>query len=428
MKGLISWFGFKVWRFLERAWEIGVDDPRKVIHCLKLGLALTLISFLYFMRPLYEGFGKNAMWAIMTVVVVYEQTVGATLYKSLNRMIGTSVAGFLAVGVHWVATQSGQKYEPFIVGIFVFILGSAATFSRFIPIVKARFDYGALIFILTFSLVTISGYRVDELLKMAQQRVSTIIIGTSLCTIVIMLVCPVWAGEELHNLIILNMNKLANSLDGCVTLFFNNVDQNNEESQTKLLGYKSVLSSKGNEESMANFARWEPAHGQFNFRHPWEQYLKIGAAIRRCAYCIEALNTCLTSDNHKASQVIKKQVKGSCLRLSSIFSSAVKELGKSIQSMRKPSTVNLFGEMNNAVQELQNDLKSISDSLNLSPPSNPQSLPTLMEIIPLVTFVALLIEIASRVEVISNAVEELGNVAEFKDAESPKKSKQNQNN
>lgn len=91
---------------------------------------------------------------------------------------------------------------------------SAATFSRFIPSVKARFDYGAVIFILTFSLVSVSGYRVTELFMLAQQRLSTIGIGTSLCILVTMLFCPIWAGCELHCLIHQNMEKLADSLEG----------------------------------------------------------------------------------------------------------------------------------------------------------------------------------------------------------------------
>ena len=54
---------------------------------------------------------------------------------------------------------------------------SIATFSRFIPTVKTRFDYGVTIFILTYSLVAVSGYRVEALVAMAQQRVCTIAIG-----------------------------------------------------------------------------------------------------------------------------------------------------------------------------------------------------------------------------------------------------------
>jgi len=44
-------------------------------------------------------------------------------------------------------------------------------------------------------------------------------------------------------------------------------------------------------------ARWEPGHGRFNFRHPWRQYVKIGASMRSCASCLDALIGCINSDN-----------------------------------------------------------------------------------------------------------------------------------
>lgn len=94
------------------------------------------------------------------------------------------------------------------------LAASATTFSRFIPSVKARFDYGALIFILTFSLVSVSGYRVDMLFELAHQRLATIAIGTSLCILISIIISPVWAGLELQLLISKNLKKLADSLDG----------------------------------------------------------------------------------------------------------------------------------------------------------------------------------------------------------------------
>lgn len=51
-------------------------DPRRVTHSLKVGIALTLVSLLYYARPLYDGFGVAGMWAVLTVVVVFEFTVG----------------------------------------------------------------------------------------------------------------------------------------------------------------------------------------------------------------------------------------------------------------------------------------------------------------------------------------------------------------
>ncbi|XVE64632.1 hypothetical protein DITRI_Ditri07aG0116100 [Diplodiscus trichospermus] len=428
IKSLISGLALKTWMFLKKAWNIGANDPRKVVHCIKVGLALTIVSLFYFMRPLYDGVGGNAMWAVMTVVVVFEPTVGATLYKCLNRVCGTFLAGFLALGVHWLASRSGERFEPFVVGASVFLLASAATFSRLIPSAKSLFDYGAMIFILTFSFVAVSGYRVDKLFDMAHQRISTIIIGTSLCILVIMLVCPIWSGQELHSLITRNMEKLADSLNGSVTQYFNQTGEctnsNEDQADKKLQGYKCVLSSKATEESMANFARWEPSHGQFNFRHPWKQYLKIGASMRSCAYCIEALSSCINSEN-QAAELIKKHLSTSCLKVSSSSSKVIRELAETVKTTKKSCSIDLLmGEMNSAVQELQNDLKSLSHLLNPGAAPEDKKMETacmeatiatipLMEITPVVTLASILIEIVARIEALVGAVEELAKLAEF---------------
>lgn len=59
--------------------KLGKDDPRRIIHSMKVGVALTLVSLLYYVRPLYVSFGVTGMWAILTVVVVFEFTVGKSI-------------------------------------------------------------------------------------------------------------------------------------------------------------------------------------------------------------------------------------------------------------------------------------------------------------------------------------------------------------
>lgn len=66
----------KVVEIARQTKKIGQDDPRRVIHSLKVGLALTLVSLFYYFQPLYKSFGVSAMWAVMTVVVVFEFSVG----------------------------------------------------------------------------------------------------------------------------------------------------------------------------------------------------------------------------------------------------------------------------------------------------------------------------------------------------------------
>ncbi|XP_076881396.1 aluminum-activated malate transporter 10-like [Bidens hawaiensis] len=416
LKSLIVRFVTRVWMFVKKAWDLGVDDPRKIFHCLKVGVALMVVSLFCYMRPLYDGVGGSAIWAVMTVVVVFEYTVGGTLYKCLNRTCATSLA---ALGIHWIASHTSHQLEPYIMGISLFILASATTFSRFIPVVKARFDYGCTIFILTYSLVALSGYRVDHLLHMAHERLSTIIIGTCLCIITSMVVFPVWAGLELHRLVSHNMDMLAKSLDCCVADYFCCGD---EESKKSLQSYKCVLNSKASEESMANFARWEPAHGRFNFRHPWKNYLKIGASSRSCAYCIETLTSCLASKN-QVPELIKNHLETSCMNLSTTSSNVIRELATTVSTMTRSAKINMMAkDMNHTVRELQSDLNSLLDLL-IQPHYHEEKnelseIIVMPEVIPLMSFASLLIETASRIEEhMMKAVEELAEKARFKQPE-----------
>ncbi|CBI22787.3 unnamed protein product, partial [Vitis vinifera] len=398
----------KLVQVAKNAQKQGQDDPRKIIHSLKVGLALTLISMFYYFRPLYDSFGVSGMWAVLTVVVVFEFTVGATLSKSLNRGFATMVAGALGVGAQELASLFGEEGEPIVLGILVFLLATASTFSRFFPRIKARYDYGVLIFILTFSLVAVSGYRVNEIIELAHQRLSTILVGGATCIIIAIFVCPVWAGEDLHNMTVRNMEKLANFLEGFGGEYFKEPFDGESVVESKddksfLQGYKSALNSKSSEESLANFASWEPCHGRFRFRHPWKQYLMIGALTRQCAYHIEAISSYINSEIQVSAE-FRMKIQEPCTKISSESGEALKALASAIKTMTDPSSADPHvANAKAAVKDLEIALNAASlDETDL------------LEIIPDATVASILIEIVKCMEKVSESVHELSGLAHFK--------------
>ncbi|KAL6327253.1 hypothetical protein AAG906_016680 [Vitis piasezkii] len=94
---------------------------------------------------------------------------------------------------------------------------------------------------------------------------------------------PMWAGDDLYKLVASNVEKLGNFLKGFSGEYFRvSGDGESKDSKTILQGYKSILTSKITKDSLTtssynlftflnlqtNFARWEPGHGRFRFRHP----------------------------------------------------------------------------------------------------------------------------------------------------------------
>ncbi|XP_013597260.1 PREDICTED: aluminum-activated malate transporter 8-like [Brassica oleracea var. oleracea] len=391
--------------------KFGKDDPRRIIHSIKVGLSLTLVSMLYYVRPLYNSFGVSGMWAILTVVVVSEFTVGGTLSKGLNRAFATLIAGALGVGAVHLARLCGHKGEPIVLGILVFSLGSAVTFSRFFPRIKQRYDYGALIFILTFSMVAVSGYRTDEILVIAYQRLSTILIGGTICILVSIFVFPVWAGEDLHKLVANNIIKLANSLEGFEGEYFPSSEKTSKETNSSVREYKSILTSESTEDTLTNLARWEPGHGRFRLRHPWTKYFKIAGLVRQCAIHFEVLNGCVLSDAKAPPDFISK-IQEPCSIMSREAGEALKDIAKSIKTMSRYHVC-----VNTHIKNSKNAIENLRLALKLSFPETEKDL---LEIIPGVTMASTLIYIVNYVEKISEAVEELSVLAHFKETLDPK--------
>ncbi|KAG4117167.1 hypothetical protein ERO13_D12G212100v2 [Gossypium hirsutum] len=347
-----------LWRTI---WKVGREDPRRMIHAFKVGLSLTLVSLLYLMEPLFKGIGTNAIWAVMTVVVVLEFTAGATLCKGLNRGLGTVLAGSLAFLIEFIATKSGKAFRAVFIGAAVFLIGTTATYMRFFPYIKKNYDYGVVIFLLTFNLITVSSYRVENVLKIAHDRFYTIVIGCGICLFMSLLVFPIWSGEDLHNSTVGKLEGLAKSIEACVNEYFNDSElkENQEKSSEDPIykGYKAVLDSKSTDETLALYASWEPRHSRHCYRFPWQQYVKVGAVLRQFGYTVVALHGCLLTEI-QTPRSVRALFKDPCIRLAGEVTKALMELANSIRNRRHCSPGILSDHLHEALQDLNTAIKS----------------------------------------------------------------------
>lgn len=148
------------------------------------------------------------------------------------------------MGAQHFANLFGETGEPIVLGIFVFLLGilslkftTTSTIYAYLLNQNYNVYFGCynsccinVLSILSTDQSTIRlrgfdfhpnllfsirfGYRVEKIVELAHQRLSTILIGGATCIFISLFICPVWAGETLHNTIASNIEKLANYLEG----------------------------------------------------------------------------------------------------------------------------------------------------------------------------------------------------------------------
>ncbi|KAJ4969363.1 hypothetical protein NE237_016064 [Protea cynaroides] len=382
----------------------GIHEHKNLIHSFKVGLALVLVSLLYLLDPLFKQVGDNAMWAIMSVVVVFEFYAGATLGKGLNRGIGTILGGGLGCGAAILAQNLGKVGQTSAIGTFVFIFGAAATYTRSVPSIKKKYDYGVLIFILTFNLVIVSGVHTEKVIKLTCDRLSAIGMGFALCVSTNLLIFPVWASDELHYSTASKFNKLACSIEGCLEEFLERIEEKKDnQSETSFNTCISLLHSKSKDESLVNIASWEPWHGKFGFSYPWHKYLQIGDSLGELATSILSLKGCLRSHPQPSSVPMKQSIKKSCEVVASLLACTLREHGDSIINMKRCRPAVLV------VAKLQLSRLELSDAV----------LPCMLRMLPdddgfaMAGFVFLLMEMLTKMEKLAKEVEELADYAGF---------------
>jgi uncharacterized membrane protein YgaE (UPF0421/DUF939 family) len=76
------------------------------------------------------------------------------------------------------------------------------------------YEYGFRMFTITYCYVIVSGYQTGEFIQTATDRFLLIAIGATVSIVVNVCIYPIWAGEDLHNLVAQNFMGVATSLEG----------------------------------------------------------------------------------------------------------------------------------------------------------------------------------------------------------------------
>jgi Aluminium activated malate transporter len=98
--------------------------------------------------------------------------------------------------------------------LLTYFTGFVSTYLRFFSKIKRNYDYGVLVFLLTFNLISVSSIREEDIVPLARDRLFTIGIGCGICLFMSIVILPNWSGEDLHNYTVRKLEGLAASIEG----------------------------------------------------------------------------------------------------------------------------------------------------------------------------------------------------------------------
>ncbi|KAK7366713.1 hypothetical protein VNO80_08710 [Phaseolus coccineus] len=354
----------KIWLQIQSVWELCKEDTGREIFALKVGVTVLLVSLFVLFEAPYQIFGSNIIWAILTAILVFEDTVGATFNRGFNRAVGTLVAVILAIVVAETALSCGYLAEPIIIGLSMFMIAVITSYMKmWAPLVQ--YEYGFRVTLLTYCLIVVSDYRIGNPIRTVIDRLYTIGIGGMISVFVNVSIFPIWAGDQLHKELVKNFHSVADSLEECAKKYLEDASEKSKITMTSIEAFhdepaykrcQSTLDSVSRFEALAKSAKWEPPHGRFmHISYPWLQYVKVGAVLRHCAYEVMALHSIV----HAKIQVpykLRVGLQSEVQEASNQAAELVRILGRDISCMQWSLKDSHIKRLHNSIKRLQSSM------------------------------------------------------------------------
>lgn len=115
-------------------------EPKTAILASKVGFTCCLASLLIVVEPLRAYFSGFGVWAVITIALVYESNIGTSFSKGFNRIMGTIIAGGLALAVKRTGPLLGP-FEPYFVLLSIFATTWIPVYLRFSSPLKDQWNY-----------------------------------------------------------------------------------------------------------------------------------------------------------------------------------------------------------------------------------------------------------------------------------------------
>ncbi|KAK7406077.1 hypothetical protein VNO78_07694 [Psophocarpus tetragonolobus] len=354
----------KSWLWIQSVCDFCKEDAGREIFALKVGLAVALVSLLTLFEAPYQVFGPNIVWAILSAIIVFEDTVGATFNRALNRALGGSLAGILAIAVAQTALSSGHVAEPIIVGLSMFMIAVITSYMKMWQAL-VQYEYGFRVALQSYCLIIVSGYRIGNPINTMIQRLYSIAFGGMVSVLVNVSIFPMWAGEQLHKELVKDFDSVADSLQECVKKYLECGSEKSKITMASIDGFPdepayerclSILNSGSKLDTLASSAKWEPPHGRFlHISYPWSQYVKVGAVLRHCAYQVMALHSFAHAQiqvPYKLRVVFQSEIQ----EVSNQVSEIIRILGRDINHMKWSLKMSHITRLRSSTKRLQTSL------------------------------------------------------------------------